>query len=150
MSMRRYPLLLSLIMLASAWSAHGQQTFHNVAPQLGITGMTGLGHSVGWGDIDNDGDPDLALGNQGGSGYWLFRNDGDVFTNITSSAGLNGMNANKTILAEFTGDRHNDLLIRNFGAWEYSSLFENEADGTFSNITNQAMLPDSGAYNVAD
>ena len=33
---------------------------------------------------------------------------------------------------------------------EHSSLFENNGDGTFTNITNQSMLPDSGTYNVAD
>lgn len=68
-----------------------QQTFQNVAPALGITGMDGLGHGVGWGDIDNDGDPDLGISNQEGSGFWFFRNDIDHFTNITASAGLSGL-----------------------------------------------------------
>ena len=118
--------------------------------QLGISGLTGLGHSVSWGDIDNDGDPDLALSNQNGSGYWLFRNDGDAFINITAAAGLAGMSANKTIFAEFTGDRYNDLLIRNFGTAEFCRLFENNGDGTFTNITTGSALPDSGSYTAAD
>jgi hypothetical protein len=108
--------------------------------------MSGLGHSVGWGDIDNDGDPDLALGDQSGTGYWFFRNDSSVFTNVTSSAGLNGQTANKTIFADFTGDNYNDLLIRNFGGFgEHATLFENNGDGTFTDITAA-----SGAYGQQD
>lgn len=96
-------------MFTEIFLAQSQQTFQNVAPQLGISGITGLGHSVGWGDIDNDGDPDLAPGDQSGNGYWLFQNDGDVFTNITYSSGLTGMTANKTIFAEFNNDGNLDL-----------------------------------------
>ena len=46
-------------MLVALFYGQSQQTFQNAAPQLGITGMSGLGHSVGWGDIDNDGAIDL-------------------------------------------------------------------------------------------
>ncbi|MBE9483686.1 MAG: VCBS repeat-containing protein, partial [Bacteroidetes bacterium] len=149
--MNKNLLLLSVLMLAAIFYGQGQQTFQNVATQLGISGMSGLGHSVGWGDIDNDGDPDLGLGDQSGTGYWFFRNDGAAFSNITAVAGLNGMTANKTIFADFTGDDYNDLLIRNFGGFgERSTLFENNGDGTFTNVTSQSMLPDSGTYNVAD
>ena len=140
--MRKQLTFLTLIVLTAVSFVQSQQTFQNVAPQLGITGMSGLGHSVGWGDIDNDGDPDLALGDQSGTGYWFFRNDSSVFTNVTSSAGLNGQTANKTIFADFTGDNCNDLLIRNFGGFgERPTLFENNGDGTFSDITYQSMLP---------
>jgi len=62
-----------------------QHTFTNVTNQMGISGQTGLGHSVGWCDIENDGDLDLAFSNQDGSGFWLYRNDGSTFTNINSS-----------------------------------------------------------------
>jgi hypothetical protein len=138
-------------MFAAIFSGYCQQTFQYVAPQLGITGMSGLGHSVGWGDIDNDGDPDLALGDQSGTGYWFFRNDSSAFENITLAAGLNEMDANKTIIAEFTGDNYNDLLIRNFDdSGEHATLFKNNGNGTFSNITGQSMLSNSGVYNVAD
>ncbi len=149
--MEKKLLMLSVFVFGGIFYGHSQQTFQNVAPQLGITGIIGLGQSVSWGDIDNDGDPDLGLSDQSGNGYWFFRNDSTEFTNITSQAGLNGMTANKTIVAEFTGDDFNDLLIRNFGGFgEHSTLFKNNGDGTFTNITGQSMLPDSGTYNVAD
>lgn len=53
-----------------------QQTFENVAPLLGITGMSGLGHSVGWGDIDNDGYTDLL--SVAGSELSILYNNGDA------------------------------------------------------------------------
>ncbi len=71
-------------------SGYAQQVFTEVAVSLGISGQTGLGHSVGWCDIDNDGDLDVAMSNQDGSGFWLYRNNGTNFTNITSQAGLGG------------------------------------------------------------
>ncbi len=64
----------------------GTQVFQDVASHMGRTGMSGLGHSVGWGDIDNDGDPDVALGDQTGTGFWLFRNDGNASIMSSSSA----------------------------------------------------------------
>ncbi|MCF6171643.1 MAG: FG-GAP-like repeat-containing protein [Bacteroidales bacterium] len=148
--MKKY-LLLPLLFLAVIFHSHSQQIFQDVTSQLGITGMAGLGNSVSWGDIDKDGDPDLALGDQSGYGYWFFRNDSSAFANITSEAGLGGLTANKTFFAEFTGDDYNDLILRNFGGFgERSLLFRNNGDGTFTNITGQSMLPDSGVYNVAD
>ena len=149
--MKKQLAVLTILSLTAFSFIQSQQIFQNVAPEMGITGIIGLGHSVGWGDIDNDGDPDLGLGDQAGNGYWFFRNDSTVFTNITSAAGLNGMSANKTIIVDFTGDGYNDLLIRNFGGFgERGTLFENNGDGTFTNISAQSMLPDSGIYNVAD
>ncbi|MCK5786689.1 MAG: VCBS repeat-containing protein [Candidatus Sabulitectum sp.] len=141
--------VLFLFLVFASVSVAQEQVFQNVTNANGISGMTGLGHSVGWGDIDNDDCPELAIGNQSGSGYWFFHNDnGDTFTNITTSAGLGGMSANKTIFADFTGDGYNDLLLRRY--MENCTLFENDGDGTFTNITGSSALPDSGAYNLAD
>ena len=115
---------------------------------MGITGMDGLGHAVGWGDIDNDGDPDLGISNQEGSGFWFFRNDGDHFTNITSSAGLGGLGGNKIIIAEVTGDEYNDLILRTRSSTQY--LFESNGDGTFYDITAASGIGDAAVYNIAD
>ncbi len=119
-----------------------QHTFTNVAAQMGITGQTGLGHSVGWCDIDNDNDLDLAFSNQDGNGFWLYRNDGSSFTNITSSAGLAGQGANKILWAEVTNDTLTDLILN-------GTLYKNNGDGTFSNITGGSGV--SGyIYSAAD
>lgn len=125
-----------------------QQTFENVAPSLGITGMSGLGHAVGWGDIDNDGDPDLGISNQEGDGFWFFRNDIGQFEDITSSAGLSGLGGNKIIIAEVTGDEYNDLILRTRSATQY--IFESNGDGTFNDITAASGAGSAAVYNIAD
>ena len=121
-------LTLTFLLSLYLFSLNAQQVFTNVTSQMGITGMNGLGHSVGWCDIENDGDLDLAISNQDGTGFWLFRNNGSNFTNITSSAGLAGEGAYKILWAEVTNDSFTDLIID-------GTLYKNNGDGTFSNIT---------------
>ena len=109
---------------------------------MGISGQTGLGHSVGWCDIENDGDLDLAFSNQDGSGFWLYRNDNTTFVNITASAGLSGQGAYKILWAEVTNDPYTDLILN-------GTLYENNGDGAFSNITGGSGV--SGyLYSAAD
>ena len=126
----------------------GQQVFQNVTSSMGISGQTGLGHAVGWGDIDNDGDPDLGISNQEGDGFWFYRNDGDHFTNITASAGLSGLGGNKIIIAEMTGDEFNDLVLRTRSGTQF--LFESNGDGTFNDITASSGIASAAVYNIAD
>lgn len=133
-----FPLLVILSFLANAQ----QHIFTNVTTQVGISGQTGLGHSVGWCDIDNDGDLDLAFSNQDGSGFWLYRNNGNDFTDITSSAGLSGQGANKILWAEVTNDTYTDLILNSY-------LFKNNGDGTFTNITGGSGISGS-PYSAAD
>jgi len=134
-------LIILFVSFAEIVSAQ-QHTFTNVTTQMGISGQTGLGHSVGWCDIENDGDLDLAISNQDGTGFWLYRNDGSTFTNITSSAGLSGQGAYKILWAEVTNDTYTDLILN-------GTLYENNGDGTFSNITGGSGV--SGyLYSAAD
>jgi hypothetical protein len=133
----------SLLLISLQFPANAQQhIFTNVTVQAGISGQTGLGHSVGWCDIDNDGDLDLAFSNQDGSGFWLYRNDGNGFTNITASAGLSGQGANKILWAEVTQDTHTDLVLN-------SNLFVNNGNGTFTNITGGSGIS-GNPYSAAD
>lgn len=141
-------IIFSFLLLFYAIEITAQQHFQNVAPAMGITGMTGLGHAVGWGDIDGDGDPDLGISNQEGNGFWFFRNDGDHFTNITIPAGLGGLGANKIIIAEVTGDEYNDLILRTRSSTQY--LFESNGDGTFNDITASSGIGGAAVYNIAD
>jgi hypothetical protein len=115
---------------------------------MGISGQTGLGHAVGWGDIDNDGDPELGVSNQEGNGFWFYLNEGTHFTNITTSGGLSGLGGNKIIIVEVTGDDYNDLILRTRSGTQY--LFESNGDGTFNNITSVAGIGNASVYNIAD
>jgi len=135
-------------MLFATITIIAQQTFQNVTSSMGIYGQTGLGHAVGWGDIDNDGDPDLGISNQEGDGFWFYLNEGDHFTNITSSAGLSNLGANKIIIAEVTGDEFNDLVLRTRSSTQY--LFKSNGDGTFTNITASSGISSAAVYGIAD
>jgi len=147
--MKTYLPFICLVMVFLTGQTRAQQTFQNVTTSMGITGQSGLGHAVGWGDIDNDGDPDLGLSNQEGDGFWFYRNDGDHFTNITSSGGLGIVpGANKIIIAEVTGDEYNDLIIRTRSSTQY--LFQSNGDGTFENITAGSGIAGAAIYNIAD
>lgn len=144
------PILVILVIHLVLGSPAGfcQHTFLNVTASMGISGQTGLGHAVGWGDIDNDGDPDLAFSNQEGDGFWFYRNEGDHFAEITNPAGLGGLGGNKIIMAEVTGDEFNDLILRTRSSTQH--LFESNGDGTFNDITATSGIGAASIYNVAD
>jgi len=113
-------------------SVSAQQNFANMTAAAGISGQTGLGHAVGWCDVDNDGDQDLAFSNQDGSDFWFYLNDGDgTFTNATVAVGLGLASASKIQWAELTGDDHADLLLTSGGC----RLYRNDGGAFFTNIT---------------
>ena len=102
-------------------------------------------------DYDNDGDLDLYLIN---SGYltdaesqasvtsMLYRNNGNgTFTDSTEQAGVGntgnyGMGA---ACADYDNDGDADLYVTNFGA---NILYQNNGDGTFTDITEKAGVGD--------
>jgi len=139
---------LTLILSTIIIIGFSQQNFQNKTSSMGIGGQTGLGHAVGWGDIDNDGDPDLAFSNQEGDGFWFYRNDIDEFTDITVSSGLSNLSANKIIICELTGDEFDDLLIRTRSSVQ--KLFKSNGDGTFTDISVSSGISTAAIYNIAD
>ena len=136
-TVRSLSLLAGLVVSLAAAPSVAQQAFVNVTGGAGIAGQDGLGHAVAWGDLDGDGDQDLAFSNQDGSGFWLYRNEGDgTFTDVTAAAGLGSAGAGKILWTELTGDTHADLLL-SFGGCR---LYRNAGDGTFANVTGGSGL----------
>ncbi len=135
-----------LFLLVLAHTAYTQQVFTEVSGEMGIAGQTGLGHAVGWCDMDNDGDLDLAFSNQDGSGFWLYRNDMDQFTDITASAGLSGLGAGRILWGEMNGDAFPELILARGSS---PSIFRNNGDGTFTDISSGSGLSGTPAC-VAD
>ena len=84
-----------------------------------------------WGDFDNDGFPDLFVGN-GGTKNFLYHNNGDgTFTKRTNAApaldsGFGGS------WADFNNDGWLDLFVANRSA---NYLYRNNGDGTFTKVT---------------
>lgn len=104
-----------------------------------------------WVDYDNDGDKDLYVSTFGGLDQ-LFRNDGDFqFTNVTFTATLS-YDYERTFgacWADFNRDGWLDLyyserIFPQGGTPNKNRLFQNNADGTFTEVTNETNVADEG------
>jgi len=98
--------------------------------------VTDGGDSSGcaWGDFDNDGFPDLFVGN-GGTRNFLYRNNGDgTFTKLTNAVPAmdRGYGAS---WGDYDNDGQLDLFVANLGA---NYLYRNNGNGTFTKVTSFA------------
>ncbi len=97
------------------------------------------GRGCSWADFDNDGDPDLCVGNFGTSR--LFRNDGSGnFTEVTPAALAAFGHAGGIAWGDYDNDGDFDLFV----AEAYSSvnrLLRNDGGGMFTNVTTPALGP---------
>ncbi len=92
--------------------------------------------STAWGDYDNDGDLDILLTGDTGSGYIsvVYRNDGGgVFTDI--NAGLTGVHYGSTAWGDYDNDGDLDILFTgNTGSGLISVVYRNDGGGVFTDI----------------
>ena len=135
----------------------GQQSFQFRNEGNGVftrilTGAPGthVGYSSGvaWGDYDNDGDLDLFVSD------WLdnnrlYRNDGTSgFLLITEGAIVSdGGSSISAAWGDYDNDGYLDLFIartRSDYTGENNLLYHNEGDGTFSPVTEGAVVNDGG------
>ena len=131
--------------------------FTDVTAQLGIefrhtNGESGkkyfiepIGSGVALFDFDNDSDLDLYLVNGTDlPGHTspapptnrLYRNDGDIFTDVTreASVGDTGYGLGCCV-GDYNNDGFTDLYVTNYGA---NVLYHNNGDGTFTDVTESA------------
>ena len=101
--------------------------------------------SVIWVDYDNDGDLDFFVTNYLASNH-LYQNDGNYnFTEVSQSAGLNEnfIRSWGASWADYDKDGDLDLLILHrdgLNQTEYNILYQNNGDGTFTDVTALAGL----------
>ena len=121
---------------------NGDGTFTDVAPQAGVAHQGATTCSV-WGDIDNDGDLDLYLGNRDEPNL-LYLNNGDgTFTDISESSGVNTLYRTRAVLfGDIDKDGFIDLYVANMTAYNY--MFRNNGDLTFTDITEESNTQDFG------
>jgi enediyne biosynthesis protein E4 len=140
--------------------------FSNITNETGIEFVHGVvsptsskaemfGGGVAAGDYDGDGDVDLYVvrGNIGPN--LLYRNDGDnQFTEVAAQAGVDhsapegrGYRHSGPAFADIDGDGDLDLFV---GGMEGDPclLFENDGDGTFTDVTEESGLKSMGANNT--
>ena len=119
----------------------GNGTFEDKAADAGVDHVGTTTMSI-WGDIDNDGDPDLYLGNRDEPNI-LYRNNGNgSFTDISASAGVNDRYRTRSIMfSDINMDGYIDLYVANLLAPNF--LYKNNGDNTFTDITVSSGTEDN-------
>ena len=146
----------------------GDGTFVDATAAAELEQNSGYGMGCLAADYDNDGDTDLYLTNFGRN--QLYRNNGDgTFTEATSEAGVgDGSWSVSATFGDYNLDGYLDLYVANYldyqpetahacflegvhiycGPHEYpgvrDTLYRNNGDGTFTNVTARAGLHNAG------
>jgi len=100
----------------------------------------GFRGGVDWGDYDNDGDLDVAVGGQM-SGAHIYKNNGNgTFTDI--NAGLPGLSYCPVAWGDYDNDGDLDLIIAGVNVYNgtaYTQLYQNKGNNTFTEDANTIM-----------
>ena len=128
----------------------------------------GFGHGVAIGDIDNDGDLDVFVTNYGPNSLYVNESGpkGPVFRNATEAADIFGDHwSSSAAFFDYDRDGYLDLYVVNFAVFDphercgpdsdfknqdfcgphvfpgtTDTLYRNNADGTFANVTEQVGI----------
>ena len=134
-------------------------TFTDVTADMGVPAEIPIaGTGLVFFDADNDGDPDLWL--VGITGQRVFRNDGcRQLVDVTAAAGIAPRQwSSMPIIADYDGDGWLDVYVIRMGDhgskapepnWEArngegNSLYRNNHDGSFTEVTDEAGVADYG------
>jgi ASPIC/UnbV protein/VCBS repeat protein len=135
----------------------GDGTFEDVTRQAGLSGLDGVSVAV-FADYDNDGFKDLFVSRTFRPNQ-LFHNNGDgTFTDVTRDSGL-GEDCCTTVAAwaDYNNDGFLDLYVGRYmdprkaipttfyaRNGEPNQLYRNNGNGTFTNVTKEAGVGDTG------
>lgn len=141
-------------------------TFRDVSAESGL-GDTGYGMGVAVGDIDNDGYVDIYVSNYGPD--VLYRNDGrGGFENVSASGGISDDAwSASAVFCDYDNDGYLDLYVAHYlsydpskqcrhwdgsidycgpgGAAETDVLYQNNGDGTFTDVSRRAGIHEVSA-----
>lgn len=105
-------------------------------------GLKGFKHGVSWGDYDNDGLPDIFFTHS--FKVQLFHNRGDgTFHEVTEEAGFSTNNQCRNMGAtwfDYNNDGFLDIFINDWDACASNSLYRNNGNGTFQNVTTPSGI----------
>ena len=122
---------------------NGDGTFTDNTATAGV-GHTGIGFGTASSDYDGDGDLDLYITNIWSANV-LYRNNGNgTFTDVAAAAGVSaaGVGSRGASWGDYDGDGRLDLYVTNSGG--ANTLFRNNGDGTFTNVTAAAGVAHGG------
>ena len=105
------------------------------------------GYSFGssWGDMDNDGDLDLFVANNGNN--FLYENDGSGnFSRVTDGEMVNDESQSTSASwGDMDNDGDLDIFVTNTGG-QSNELYENNGDGSFIKITDGNLVNETGYF----
>ena len=135
----------------------GDGTFEDVTARAGLAGLDGVSVAV-FADYDNDGFKDLFVSRTFQPNQ-LFHNNGDgTFTDVTKKSGI-GADCCTTVAAwaDYDNDGFLDLYVGRYldprkdipttfyaRNGEPNQLYHNNGDGTFTNVTREAGVGETG------
>jgi tetratricopeptide (TPR) repeat protein len=115
--------------------------YENIAARIGLNKTSG-GRGTAVFDYNNDGLLDIAITSAHG-GTSLYRNNGDgTFTDVSIESGLDqAVNGFSIIAGDYDNDGYIDLYISRLGWYAGDgTLYHNNGDGTFTDVTEKAGL----------
>ncbi len=148
----------------------GGGRFEDVSSQVGL-GAKGYGQGIAVADYDGDGDPDVYVTRYGHNTLWRNDRDRGRFTDVTDQAGVACQSWSLgAAFADYDGDGDLDLFVANYfkfdpaqapfrlnpvtGKADYGlprefaglpdTLYRNEGNGRFRNVTHPAGVAGSG------
>jgi tetratricopeptide (TPR) repeat protein len=139
---------------------HADRMYRNLQAEgfADITANAGLGdtsfsHGVTAGDINQDGFPDLYIGNKGPNRLYYNQGDG-TFTDVSETAGVAGNEwSTSSVFADFNSDSFPDLYVLNYTRIDETAKKEcRRADGKAMACTPDLLTaePDRCFVNLGD
>lgn len=130
------------------WRNTGKGTFEDVTDKAGLGKVTGWTLDVGHGDFTNDGLQDIYMACDFGTDH-IFLNNGDgTFREVTEKATgwdtKKGMNVD---VADYNNDGWLDIYVTNIYddyMKECAMLWQNMGDGTFTDVSQEVGVCDTG------
>jgi hypothetical protein len=127
---------------------NGDGTFTDITREAGVYETGGKGLGVAFADLDDDGDLDIYVANDGTPNF-LFQNDGtgkfqDVgwMVGVDTDESGNAQGSMGIAVGDYNRDGRLDLVITNFQR-QYNTVYRNDGEGFFSDTSFVAGMGQS-------
>src|SRR5436190_6943707 len=128
--------------VGAAFTNNGNGSFTRITSGP-LTAITGPSFGAAWGDLDNDGWPDLLVGVNSGQNDVLLRNVAGTFTRLSTQQFPSiGGNANNVAWADYDNDGFLDVFVANSDQIDF--LLHNEGNGSFVRVLTNAIATEPG------